>query len=65
LLAHALAEHRGSPVYIDIPMSNEPAAELARQHGLAVQRQLLRMCRGPSIHERIDDVWASSGPELG
>lgn len=65
LLAHAMAEHRGSPVYIDIPMSNEPAAELARQHGLAVQRQLLRMCRGPSIHERIDDVWASSGPELG
>jgi hypothetical protein len=30
-----------------------------------VQRELLRMCRGKSVIEQIDRLWASSGPELG
>jgi predicted N-acetyltransferase YhbS len=65
LLKHAFAQHAGSPVYIDIPLSHESAAAVAPGQGLAVQRQLLRMCRGPRIDERVECLWASSGPELG
>ncbi|HUE69426.1 MAG TPA: GNAT family N-acetyltransferase [Pirellulaceae bacterium] len=65
LLNDALAQHAGNPVYIDIPLAHEPAAALARERGLAVQRQLLRMCRGERMDERVDRLWASSGPELG
>jgi hypothetical protein len=65
LLSHGLARHAGTPVYIDILQSHAPAATLAREHGLLVQRHLLRMSRGARVCERIESLWASSGPELG
>lgn len=65
LLTHAFAQHASQPVYIDIPQSRTIAAALAREQGLCVQRDLLRMNRGPSVNERVHSLWASSGPELG
>jgi GNAT superfamily N-acetyltransferase len=57
--------HRESAVYIDIPVSHTIAAEVACEFGLGIQRQLLRMRRGSSTNERVEQLWASSGPELG
>ncbi len=65
LLSHAFAQHAGRPAFIDIPLTHQPSAAAASQQGLTIQRQLLRMCRGTRIDERIEDLWASSGPELG
>jgi GNAT superfamily N-acetyltransferase len=52
-------------VYLDIPEPNEPAIRFAQGHGLTVQRRLTRMCRGVPVCERVDRLWASSGPEKG
>ncbi len=65
LLADAWHRYAGQRVYIDIPTGNAAAVALARKQGLAVQRPLVRMCRGEAIGERITGVWASSGPEKG
>ena len=65
LLHQAFTQFSGRPIYIDIPILHSAAAALAREQGLTVQRQLLRMCRGPHLHEGVDRLWASSGPELG
>jgi len=61
------ARHRfgGSRVYIDVPAGNAAAARWAEQAGLAVQRRLLRMCRGPALDEQVNLLWSSSGPEMG
>jgi GNAT superfamily N-acetyltransferase len=55
----------GRPVFLDIPELNASAGALARRRGLAVQRSLLRMCRGEAVVEAIDLLWTSSGPEKG
>lgn len=65
LLRRALADNAGRPVFIDIPLTHQPASALAGEHGLAIQRHLLRMCRGEKIHELVERLWSSSGPELG
>jgi GNAT superfamily N-acetyltransferase len=65
LFADAWHRYAGRPVFIDIPTGNRPAVERAQAQGLAVQRHLLRMCRGPEVVERTQELWASSGPELG
>jgi hypothetical protein len=65
LLADACRRHAGRRVYIDIPEGNAPAARLAAGHGLTVQRHLTRMCRGEPVCERVELLWASSGPEKG
>jgi GNAT superfamily N-acetyltransferase len=52
-------------VYVDIPTENRPAAALAERLGLTAQRHLLRMTRGEPVRERVEDIWASSGPEKG
>jgi hypothetical protein len=44
---------------------NEAGCRLAATRGLAVQRHLMRMNRGEAIVEKIDLLWASSGPEKG
>ena len=49
LLSEAFARHRGKPVIVDILNENESAAAVARKHGLIVQRQFLRMCRGQPV----------------
>lgn len=59
---HLLA---GRPLFIDVPPGNAAATAWARGAGLTEQRLLLRMGRGPRIHEELDELWASSGPEKG
>ena len=65
LVRHAFLQHAGQPIYIDIPLSHAAASGLAELQRLAVQRELVRMCRGERIDEQIAGIWASSGPELG
>jgi predicted N-acetyltransferase YhbS len=65
LLQDAFRRHAGRAVYIDIPEDNVPACRLVEERGLIVQRHLLRMCRGESVVERRELLWASSGPEKG
>ena len=65
LLADAAHRHVRGRVFIDIPVDNQGAANMAHRLGLTVQRHLVRMCRGRPVTERTDRIWASSGPELG
>jgi GNAT superfamily N-acetyltransferase len=65
LLEDALRRHVGRRVFLDIPLPNNPAALLAKARGLTVQRHLTRMCRGTPLCEKLDWLWASSGPEKG
>jgi GNAT superfamily N-acetyltransferase len=55
----------GQRVCVDIPIPNQTATHLAQAQGLSVQRHLTRMCRGMRVCERLDYLWASSGPEKG
>jgi GNAT superfamily N-acetyltransferase len=65
LFADAWNRHTGRRVFLDIPVPNEAAARAAEAQGLTVQRRLTRMCRGIPVCERLDWLWASSGPEKG
>jgi GNAT superfamily N-acetyltransferase len=65
LFADACRRYAGKYVYIDIPLANSAAVALAGAAGLGVQRHLLRMGRGPTVRERLAELWASSGPEKG
>lgn len=65
LLTDALHRYAGSRVYWDAPCSHQAACALASSAGLAPQRKLLRMCRGEEVNDDIQQLWASSGPELG
>jgi hypothetical protein len=65
LFADAWHRYGGQRVYLDVPVPNEAAARLAEAHGLTVQRHLTRMCRGVPLCERLEWLWASSGPEKG
>ncbi|HEV3256349.1 MAG TPA: GNAT family N-acetyltransferase [Gemmataceae bacterium] len=65
LFAAACHRYAGRPVVMDIPQSNAAAVVRAGAMGLTIQRPLWRMCRGEWVHEHIQDLWASSGPEKG
>jgi GNAT superfamily N-acetyltransferase len=65
LLADAWNRYAGRRVFLDVPVRNEAATGLAEAEGLTVQRHLTRMCRGVPVCERLDWLWASSGPEMG
>ena len=65
LFADAWHRYAGRRVYLDVPVANEAATRLAEAHGLTVQRHLTRMCRGVPLCERVEWLWASSGPEKG
>ena len=65
LLADAANRHAGGRVFIDIPVDNQGAANMAHRMGLTVQRHLVRMRRGQPVSELTNHIWASSGPELG
>jgi GNAT superfamily N-acetyltransferase len=54
-----------SPVFVDIPADNRQPRDVAESAGLNVQRTLTRMCRGPRPGEKVEMIWASSGPEKG
>lgn len=59
------SRYQGHAVFLDIPTSNQEAIRLVEPRGLSVQRRLLRMCRGEPVRERVAELWASSGPEMG
>jgi GNAT superfamily N-acetyltransferase len=65
LLTEACRRFAGQRVFWDIPESNRSAIRLATAAGLEAERTLLRMCRGPTVHDDVQRLWASSGPELG
>jgi GNAT superfamily N-acetyltransferase len=65
LFADAWQCFAGQLVFLDIPVANEAATRLAEAQGLTVQRHLTRMCRGAPLCERIEWLWAGSGPEKG
>jgi len=65
LLLDAFRRHAGHRVFVDIPVGNVAATRLAESHGLTIQRSFSRMCRGVQRVERIEWLWASSGPENG
>jgi predicted N-acetyltransferase YhbS len=65
LLTDACHRHAGERVFLDVPELNRPAQEEAAAIGLAPQRSLLRMYRGRKVEEKLDELWASSGPEKG
>jgi GNAT superfamily N-acetyltransferase len=65
LLVESFRRHMERPVYVDIPADHHEAVDIARRVGLAPQREFSRMCLGQPCHERIDGLWAGSGPEKG
>jgi GNAT superfamily N-acetyltransferase len=65
LFADACRKLAGRTVYVDAPDSNGAAAKFAKHAGLAPLRVLLRMCRGTQVNDDCNQLWASSGPELG
>jgi len=65
LFADAAVRYAGQRVFIDVPLPNGAAVATVEAMGLTVQRTLLRMGRGESMQERVEELWASSGPEKG
>jgi predicted N-acetyltransferase YhbS len=65
LFRDAWHRYSGQHVLLDIPEANDAATRLAAAQGLTVQRHLTRMCRGHPVCERVQWLWASSGPEKG
>jgi GNAT superfamily N-acetyltransferase len=65
LLGDAWHRLAGQRVFIDIPNANAAARRVAEAQGLTVQRPLTRMSRGAPVSERVELLWASSGPEKG
>ncbi len=65
VLSHLLDSFAGREVFVDVPRTNRAAQEVLRNAGLEPSRELLRMCRGHQVTERVDCLWASSGPEKG
>jgi hypothetical protein len=65
LLADAWHRKAGEQIAIDIPTGNRSVVRLAEEKGLTIQRYLVRMCRGETLDERVQQIWASSGPEKG
>ncbi len=61
----ALAAAADQRVYVDVPLANQPAMAWATAYGLTEQRRFVRMWRGELVTDRQDQLWTSSGPELG
>ncbi len=65
LLCDALKRSVGKQVFIDIPLDNEDAVDIAQSSGLRIQRPFTRMYRGEPVKDNVKALWASSGPEKG
>lgn len=65
LFADAACRLAGQRAFLDLPVGHQAAEREAETRGLTVQRHLLRMVRGKPIRERVEQLWASSGPEKG
>ncbi len=65
LLRDALNHCTGKYVFIDIPYDNAGAVKTAELSGLEIQRCFTRMYHGERVNDKLDALWASSGPEKG
>jgi len=65
LLCDALDRCAGKHVFIDIPYDNTGAVKIAESNGLEIQRCFTRMYRGERVDDKLEALWASSGPEKG
>jgi len=65
LLADVPRRCAGQRLFLDVPVPNLPAVSAVEAMGLTVQRHLLRMGRGEGVRDRVEELWASSGPEKG
>jgi ribosomal protein S18 acetylase RimI-like enzyme len=65
LFADAGRRYAGQRVVVDVPLVNRAATILVEAQGLMVQRRLTRMRRGVALCERVESMWAGSGPEKG
>jgi GNAT superfamily N-acetyltransferase len=65
LLADARRRYAAETITMDIPVDNATAIALASSWGLDMTGSLTRMSRGPSVHEDLSRLWASTGPEKG
>jgi ribosomal protein S18 acetylase RimI-like enzyme len=65
LVADAWRSYPGEKVFVDVPKDNHAAVATVEEVGFVPQRPLYRMCRGPRPYERIEQLWASFGPEKG
>jgi GNAT superfamily N-acetyltransferase len=65
LLADALNRCAGQRVFVDVPSDHVRAVQTLEAKGLKAQRHLRRMYRGKPIRDRIEALWAGSGPEKG
>jgi len=65
LFADAGRMYSGQRVFADVPLVNQAATTFVEAQGLAVQRYLTRMRRGVAVCERVELLWAGSGPEKG
>jgi GNAT superfamily N-acetyltransferase len=65
LLADAHRSYATETITMDIPVSNTAATALAASWGLRMTGLLTRMTRGVPVHEDLQRLWASAGPEKG
>jgi hypothetical protein len=65
LLGDALSRCAGKPIFIDIPLDNTEAVDIAESNGLTVQRSFTRMSWGRKAVDNPEASWASSGAEKG
>jgi hypothetical protein len=65
LLADALERCAGQRVFVDVPCDHTQAVETLETSGLKAQRHFMRMCRGEPVHDHVEALWASAGPETG
>ncbi len=65
LLEDARGRHPREQVFLDVPEGNRDAVGLVDSWGLTIQRHLARMCRGVSVVERVEQLWASACPAKG
>lgn len=65
LLRAAASRLAGTTIFIDVPEPNAPPTRWAESQGLVRQRVLTRMSLGDPVNDRVEMLWASSGPEKG
>lgn len=65
LLMHLLGQNAQENVFVDIPQSNAMARTMVEKAGLTPQREFIRMGTGLPCCDKVEWIWASSGPEKG
>lgn len=65
LFQEAMARCPQKEVFIDVPIDNHAAINCVTSLNLQPAREFIRMCRGVPMREQIEQLWSSSGPEMG